>query len=336
MQADDDQAGAAALACRPRPVEIAVDACTHRLDHLPHRLAGNVGEALQPQDVVAGDHRLQAIVEARGVGDRPGLDDERMELVVVVIVVGAFVLQLVVGLAIDDVVLGADAETEQHLRRDDAVLRLDHRRAALQVRQDIGLDHRHLRRVDEVGLVQDDQVGRRQLILEQFLDRAFVVEAVVLGALGFQLVVVVGETPGGHRRAVDHRDDAVDGHAGLDPRPVEGVDQRLRQGEAGGLDDDVVKLAVARQQLFHRRDEVVGDGAADAAIGQLDDVVLRAGFGAAAAQDVAIDAEIAELVDDQRDALALGLGEHVADQRGLAGAEEAGDDGGGNFCVRHD
>jgi hypothetical protein len=52
---------------------------------------------------------------------------------------------------------------------------------------------------------------------------------------------------------------------------------------------------------------------------------------AAALQDVAVDAEIAELVDDQRDALAVGVLEHVADQRGLAGAEKAGDDGGGDL-----
>ena len=52
---------------------------------------------------------------------------------------------------------------------------------------------------------------------------------------------------------------------------------------------------------------------------------------AAALQDLAVDADIAELVDDQRDAPALGILQQVADQRGLAGAEEAGDDGGGDL-----
>ena len=88
----------------------------------------------------------------------------------------------------------------------------------------------------------------------------------------------------------------------------------------------------ALEQLRHRRDEIVGDGAADAAIGELDDVVLAAGFGAAALQHVAVDAEIAELVDDERDALAAGILQEVADHRRLAGAEEAGDDGGRESC----
>src|SRR5690606_14410800 len=52
---------------------------------------------------------------------------------------------------------------------------------------------------------------------------------------------------------------------------------------------------------------------------------------AAAGKDVLVDAEFAELVDDERDALALGVGEQVPHQRGLAGAEKAGDDGDGDF-----
>ncbi len=62
---------------------------------------------------------------------------------------------------------------------------------------------------------------------------------------------------------------------------------------------------VAVEQLLHGRDEIVGDGAADAAIGEFDDVVLGAGLRAAALQHVAVDAEIAEFVDDQRDPRAV-------------------------------
>ncbi len=85
------------------------------------------------------------------------------------------------------------------------------------------------------------------------------------------------------------------------------------------------------QQLLHRGDEVVGHRAADAAVGQLDHVLLAAGLDAAALQEVAVDAEVAELVDDERDAPAAGVLEEVADQRRLAGPEEAGDDGGGDL-----
>ena len=85
-----------------------------------------------------------------------------------------------------------------------------------------------------------------------------------------------------------------------------------------------------RQDLVERRHEVVGHGAADAAIGQLDDVLLRAGLDAAALQDLAVDADVAELVDDDGEPPAAGVFQEVADQRRLAGAEEAGDDGAGN------
>src|SRR5690606_41476008 len=52
---------------------------------------------------------------------------------------------------------------------------------------------------------------------------------------------------------------------------------------------------------------------------------------AAAGEDFLVDAELAELVDNERNALALSVGEQVADQRGLAGPEEAGDDGDGDL-----
>ena len=42
-------------------------------------------------------------------------------------------------------------------------------------------------------------------------------------------------------------------------------------------------------QRLHGRNEILGDGAAETAIGQLDDILLRATFEAAAPQDFAID-----------------------------------------------
>ncbi|EQB01886.1 hypothetical protein L485_09640 [Sphingobium baderi LL03] len=74
------------------------------------------------------------------------------------------------------------------------------------------------------------------------------------------------------------------------------------------------------EQLLHGRKKVVGDGAADAAIGQLYNVIFRAGLLVAAAQQLAIDSDIAELVDDQRQPAALRILEKVADERGLARA----------------
>ena len=81
----------------------------------------------------------------------------------------------------------------------------------------------------------------------------------------------------------------------------------MRQGEAGGLDHDRIERDVARQQLVHGRDEIVGDGAADAAIGQLDNVPRRAGTGGAFLDQAAVEAGIAEFVDNHGNAAAVGL-----------------------------
>ncbi len=80
------------------------------------------------------------------------------------------------------------------------------------------------------------------------------------------------------------------------------------------------------EQRLHGRQEVLGDGAAQAAIRQLDDVLLIAALDAAGAQHLAIDAERAELVDDDRDAPAARMRQQMPHQRGLAGAQETSDD----------
>src|SRR4249920_580222 len=86
----------------------------------------------------------------------------------------------------------------------------------------------------------------------------------------------------------------------------------------------------AVDQRLHGGDEIFRHGAADAAIGELDDILLGAAFDTAAPQHLAIDADAAELVDDNGKPLAARGLEQVADERGFTGAEEAGDDGRGD------
>ena len=88
----------------------------------------------------------------------------------------------------------------------------------------------------------------------------------------------------------------------------------------------------AVEQFFHCRDEVIRDGAADAAVGELHHIVFGAGFIAAAFEDIAVHAEIAKFVDNERDAFAVSVLQHVADQGCFACAEETGDDCGWDFC----
>ena len=211
------------------------------------------------------DQRLEAFGEGARVADRPELDDETFELVVIVLVAIGMV-QFVVRLAVGDIVLGSDPETEQHFRRHFPLPRLDEDRPTRHMIGNPGAHAVKIGSADQVGLVENDQIGGGQLILEQLFQRAFVIEPFIRLALCVELVVVMGKAAGGDRRAVDHGDNAVDGHLRLDPGPVERCHQRLRQGQAGRLDDYVIGTVLARQQLLHGRDEVVGDRAADAAI----------------------------------------------------------------------
>ncbi len=265
----------------------------------------------------------------RGLGDFRQRHDEAVEIVVVVLG-----LRVMAGAAVLDVVLGADAETEQRRRIDLAVRHGDDLHRPRQEARDGGERRLHAGSVEQVALVEHDEVGAGELVLEHLLDRIVVIERRVGGALARQRLDVGGDAPIRERRAVDHRDDAVHGDAALDRRPVEGLDQRLGQRETRGLDDDVLDRRPQRQDGVERRHEFVGHGAAQAAIGELDDVLLRTGIIAAAFQDFAVDADIAELVDDDGKPAAAGIGQHVADQRRLAGAEKAGDDGAGHARKR--
>src|SRR5262249_19881268 len=80
----------------------------------------------------------------------------------------------------------------------------------------------------------------------------------------------------------------------------------------------------------------VRNRAAKAAIGQLDDIFLEAACNPAGLQDRAIDAKIAELVDDEREPPPIGIFERVPDQRRLACAKKAGDDRDGHFGLHHE
>ncbi len=308
------------------PVEALADA----LYQQAHGLARNGGETLDAKYVVT-LHQLAEGLEQRSFLHLGEIDVEGVELVVVVVLV-AFVV--VVGRPAVDVQLGLGVESQQDRQRQLAPARLDDLHRRRQLPGDLRADPRQGLGVELVGLVQDHQVGTGQLVLEQFVQRRFMVEVGVLAALLVHLLGMGGEGTGRHRRAVDHGDHRVDRAGVADFRPLESLHQRLGQGQAAGLDEDLVKVAAARHQLAHHREELFLHGAAQATVGQLENAALRLFFAAADGtllEDLAVDAEFAELVDDHRDAPAFGVVQHVPEQGGLAGAEEAGDDGDGEF-----
>ena len=154
-------------------------------------------------------------------------------------------------------------------------------------------------------------------------------------ALGLKGGAVMGYAAAGECRAVDKGDHAVEQDALANVGPTESLDKGLRQSEAGGLDDDVVGARVALDELFHAWQEVVGHGAAYAAIGEFYYVVAGAVLGAAVLQHIGVHAYVAELVDDEGQASAAGLLDDVAYEGGLAGAEEACDHRGRDALLCH-
>ena len=182
-------------------------------------------------------------------------------------------------------------------------------------------------------LLSTDQIGAGDLILEHFLDGIVVRQRRVGDALLRQRIEIMRHAAIGQSRAVDNDHDAVDGDVALDRRPMECLHQRLRQREPRRFDDDVLN-SIARQNGVERRHEFVGNRAAQAPVGQFDDIFLRARIVAAAFEDFAVDTDIAEFVDDDGEAAALSVGDHVANERRLAGAGEAGDDGAGDARER--
>ena len=104
-----------------------------------------------------------------------------------------------------------------------------------------------------------------------------------------------------------------------------GLRHRRRIGEAGGLHDDRVELALAPHQPVDDADQVAAHGAADAAVVHLEHFLVRAD------DQVVVDADLAELVDDHGVFLAVRLGQDAVEQRGLAGAEIAGQHRDGDF-----
>ena len=105
----------------------------------------------------------------------------------------------------------------------------------------------------------------------------------------------------------------------------EGLRHGRRVGEAGGLDDDRVELALALHQPVEDADQVAAHGAADAAVVHLEDFLVGAD------DEVVVDADLAELVDDDGVFLAVRLGEDAVEERRLAGAEIAGEHGDGDL-----
>ena len=128
-----------------------------------------------------------------------------------------------------------------------------------------------------------------------------------------------------HLAGVGHGDEAVQLHV---RHVLHGVlhrhDHVTELAHAGGLDEDAVGPELL-MDLLQGLVEVAHQRAADAAGGHLADLH------AAVLQEAAVNGDLAEFVLDQHQLFALiGLGQQLLDQRGLARAQESGDNV--DFC----
>ena len=212
-----------------------------------------------------------------------------------------------------EIVLRRRVQAEQHGDIDAAVARRDHLNRARHDGHDFGFQLFADTGIDQIGLVEDDEIGRHQLILVDLGEWIVVLDGWIGLALASDCFGIVGETSGGNGGPIDHGDDAIDGQPRADVGPVERLHQRLRQSEARGLDENMLRRLGPFDQSQHGRNEILGDGAAEAAIRQLDDVLLGAIGEPATPQGLAIDADAAEFIDDDGQALPLGILQHVAE-----------------------
>ena len=172
----------------------------------------------------------------------------------------------------------------------------------------------------QISLVEDHQIGAQKLVFIDFFQRIIVVNRGVVGALGEQCFRIIGKSTCSNSSAIYHRNHAIHRQFGANRRPVKGFYQWFWQRKAGCFDNNVLRTVGECEQFLDRWNEVIGHGAADAAIGELDDVFIWAAFNPAGPQYLAVDPDIAEFVHDKGKAPTFRVFKHMADEGGLSSA----------------
>ncbi len=341
VDADEHHLALALLALGPLRPQVAAHELVHALEddlalgalHVQHALVAQHAGAVDVDD------GTQEVFQFGRVEGTVGAVDEALHVVVMVMVVAmacvlvrgmAAVLAVLVVMVVVvvpvamsmavvvlflqevgvDVELGVQVEAAQ-------VQNLGDRHFAEMHRLDRSARVHVLEAVDQrVGLLAGNEIG---------LGQEDLVREAHLAACLLAVVQLLGGMLGVHQR-----DDGVD-EVGLGDLFVheEGLGHRAGIGQAGGFDHDAVELqeplaALGGQQL-ERLAQVLADRAADAAVAHLHDLFLGIRH-----QDVVVDVLLAEFVLDDGDLLAVRLGQHALEEGGLARAQEAREDGGGN------
>ncbi len=255
------------------------------------------------------------------------------------VVVIVFFFLIVMRLALMHHLLHRAAHAQQQVHVHFVRLHAHHLHAGLGVGFDQCLHPGQRLLRQSIHLAEQHQVGHEELVFKQLGQGRFVVEVVVRAALRIHGLRVVGKTAIGHGGRIYHGYHGIYRKGVAQAWPLKCLHQRLGQRQAGGFDHQVVDLLAPRGQLLHNRREFFLHSAAQAAIGQFKQLaVIRVTFvaaQAAAAQQLAINAQLAKFVHDNGDALALRPRQYLAQQCGFARAQKAGHDGGGDFLQVH-
>ena len=111
-----------------------------------------------------------------------------------------------------------------------------------------------------------------------------------------------------------------------DGRPIKSLDQGLGQSKARGLDNDVVRERIKRENVVRSRARK-----SSATVQQMQPLASSMMLSAPQARSPqpfnisAVDADIAKFVDDKGEAAALGIFQEVANEGRLPSAKKAGD-----------
>jgi hypothetical protein len=213
------------------------------------------------------------------------------------------------------------------------MVRLDDLRIRVQAADDLAR-RVHLMRLRVGDLVQDHHVGELDLVGQQMHQRARVLLAHRLAAIAQEIVagIVAQQVHGVDDR--DHRVEPCDVRQAFARlvAEIEGRSDGERFRNAGGFDQQVVEAPLAGEAA-HLLQEIVAQGAADAAVRHLHQRLVGARQRAVGAHEIGVDVHLGHVVDDHRDAPALAVVQDTVQKRGLAGPEEAGENGDGKTGI---
>ena len=172
-----------------------------------------------------------------------------------------------------------------------------------------GLDRAELRLAHEVALVDEEEIGELELVTEQVRDGALVALGGLPSAVDQRVHRVELLEDG---RGVDDRDevvqarDVVEAHVGGLVVKGEGLGDGERLGHARRLDEDVVEPVLGRER-GERREQVLAQRAADAAVRELDHLLLLL-ENASLPHQLGVDVDRGHIVDHHLDEMGAGVG----------------------------